>query len=87
VSIREPNPRQPQFLEDERRLDERRRKAQLRLERERCQLLDDWIAGGGTATEFEAAWPEIRAQLGRFRLMELGDKARQRSLTRFRKQD
>jgi hypothetical protein len=62
---------------------DRRRAAELRLERERRLLLADWLAGSGTAAEFDAAWPEIQAQLGRFRVMELGDRARQRSLQRF----
>lgn len=61
------------------------RNVQNRIKREKAQLLRDWIAGGGAEADFEEAWPSIRAQLGQIRVMEIGDKARNRSLTAFRK--
>lgn len=61
------------------------RNAQNRIQREKARLLRDWIDGGGTETDFEEAWPSIHAQLGQIRVMEIGDKARTRSLTAFRK--
>lgn len=70
---------------EERRLLDRQRMVRHRVERERAELLRDWIAGGGTEAEFDVAWPEIHTQLGRYRVMELGEKARNRSLMRFKK--
>jgi hypothetical protein len=46
-------------------------------------LLHDWTTAGGSEADFEDAWPSIRAQLGQIRVMEIGDKARVRSLTAF----
>ncbi len=71
-----------QFLEE---AEERREVAARKLASERARLLRDWLDGGGTESEFADAWPEIRAQLGQFRLMAIGDKARNRSLSSFRK--
>ena len=65
--------------------EERREVAARKLALERSRLLKDWLDGGGTEAEFSEAWPEIRAQLGQFRLMEIGDKARNRSLLSLRK--
>lgn len=61
------------------------RNAQNRIKREKAQLLRDWIAGGGAEADFEDVWPSIQAQLGQIRIQEIGDKARNRSLTAFRK--
>ena len=72
----EPPPRQSTEIQ---------RNAQNRIKREKAQLLRDWIAGGGTEPDFEDAWPSIHAQLGQIRVMAIGDKARNRSLTAFRK--
>ena len=58
---------------------------QNRIKREKELLLRDWISGGGTEADFEEIWPAIHAQLGRIRVMEIGEKARSRSLTTFRK--
>lgn len=33
------------------------------LERERVRRRRTWLTGGGTAEEFEAAWPDIRRQI------------------------
>jgi hypothetical protein len=61
------------------------RNVQNRIQREKARLLHDWIAGGGAEADFEEAWPSIHAQLGQIRVMAIGDKARNRSLTAFRK--
>jgi hypothetical protein len=66
--------------------DDLARRAARRVEQERQELLATWLDGGGTEAEFEEAWPAIRTQLGKVRVDELGDKARGRSLGRFRKQ-
>lgn len=75
----------PQQQEMHEQVAERRESAARKLAVERSRLLKDWLAGGVTEQEFAEAWPEIRAQLGQFRLMEVGDKARNRSLSPFRK--
>jgi hypothetical protein len=88
MSIPNPNELRPADPDEElRRLEDRQRMVRYRNEKERRELLQDWLAGGGTEEEFEQVWPEIQAQIGRFRVMELGEKARNRSLMRFRKQD
>ena len=69
--------------EGRQRLLDRERAARVRLEHEKQQLLVDWVAGGGSADEFEVAWPEIQAQLGKIRVMGVGERARGRSLKRF----
>jgi hypothetical protein len=60
------------------------RSVQNRIRREKARLLADWTAAGGTEADFEAAWPSIHAQLGQIRVMEIGEKARSRSLKAFR---
>lgn len=64
---------------------ELQRNVQNRITREKAQLLHDWTAAGGTVADFEAAWPSIHAQLGQIRVMQIGHKARNRSLRTFRK--
>ena len=59
------------------------RSIQNRIIREKARLLHDWTSAGGSEADFEEAWPSIRAQLGQIRVMEIGDKARVRSLTAF----
>jgi hypothetical protein len=59
------------------------RSIQNRIIREKTRLLHDWTTAGGTEADFEEAWPSIRSQLGQIRVMEIGDKARARSLTAF----
>lgn len=54
--------------------------AEKRLNREKAELLDVWLDAGGDEADFEAAWPEIRAQLGQNRVADIGEKARARSL-------
>lgn len=61
------------------------RSAQNRIKREKARLLHDWTAAGGTEADFEAVWPSIHAQLGKIRVMEVGERARSRSLATFRK--
>lgn len=64
---------------------QRQRIAALRLRREKERLRADWLAGGASDAEFEAAWPAIQAELNQLRVMEVGAKARGRSLRAFRK--
>ncbi|HUG16630.1 MAG TPA: hypothetical protein VMM78_16620 [Thermomicrobiales bacterium] len=71
---------------EEQRLADLRRRAALRVEQEKRELLATWLDGGGTEAEFEAAWPSIHAQLGKSRVSEVGDRARRRSLNRFNKE-
>ncbi|HEX5165670.1 MAG TPA: hypothetical protein VFV93_09765 [Thermomicrobiales bacterium] len=59
------------------------RNVQNRIMREKARLLHDWTTAGGSEDDFEEVWPSIRAQLGQIRVMEIGDKARARSLTAF----
>jgi hypothetical protein len=65
--------------------DASQRRAALLVEKEKRELLETWLSGGGTETDFEDAWPSIRDQLGRSRLQEVGDAARRRPLSRFRR--
>ena len=74
-----------QFQAAARQTSERQQIAQSRVKRERDRLLRDWTSGGGSEADFDEAWPAIHAQLGKIRVMEIGDKARNRSLTAFRK--
>lgn len=69
----------------ERQRAELARRATRRVEQEKQELLRTWLDGGGTEEEFEETWPAIRSQLGKVRLDELGEKARGRSLSRFRR--
>ena len=62
-----------------------RRRAALRVAQERQELLDTWLASGGSTEEFDEAWPAIRAQLNRARLQDVGEAARRRPLSRFRR--
>jgi hypothetical protein len=61
------------------------RNVQNRIKREKARLLQDWVAAGGSEADFEEAWPSIHAQLGQIRVQEIGDKARTRSLTAFKR--
>lgn len=61
------------------------RNVQNRIKRERARLLHDWTTAGGSEADFEEAWPSIHAQLGQIRVAEIGERARSRSLTAFRK--
>lgn len=67
-----------------RRVADLERGARNRFERERATLLSDWTAAGGAEADFDAVWPSIHARLGQIRVMEIGDRARSRSLTAFR---
>jgi hypothetical protein len=86
VSPNDPPDAPPVTPEDaaERQAADRQRSASLRVEQERRQLLADWLAAGGTEEAFHEAWPAIQAQLGQMRLQQLGERARNRSLLRFR---
>lgn len=84
TDLPDPDPTEPPDPERQ-RLDEHLRRAALLVEKEKRELLATWLAGGGTAAEFEEAWPAIRAQLGKARLHDVGESARRRSLSRFRK--
>jgi hypothetical protein len=86
VDTRFPGNDEPLEDEDElRRLMDRQALAGWRVEKERRELLVTWLSSGSTEAEFNEAWPAIHAQLGRMRVQELGEKARHRSLQRFRK--
>ena len=64
---------------------ELQRNVQMRIQREKTQLLRDWTAAGGSHADFEEIWPSIHAQLGQIRVQEIGDRARSRPLSTFRK--
>jgi hypothetical protein len=57
------------------------RNVQNRIKPEKERLVHDWTTAGGSAADFEAAWPSIHTQLGQIRVQEIGEKARTRSLT------
>ena len=61
------------------------RNIQNRIKREKSGLLHDWTTAGGSEADFEEAWPSIHAQLGQIRVQEIGEKARTRSLTAFKR--
>lgn len=71
--------------DEQAQIDDVQRRATLRLAQERQELLETWLETGGTTAEFDAAWPAIHAQLNKARVQDVGEAARRRTLSRFRK--
>lgn len=53
---------------------ERQRK---KAERMKAEVFGSWTANGGTAEEFEAAWPQMRAEMLKQRTIEQDVRARE----------
>jgi hypothetical protein len=55
----------------------REEKANVEEERTKRAVFNSWVANGGAPGEFEAAWPELRAEMLKRRTIEQDSQARQ----------